>query len=101
MAYTKRYNVTTKRPKSTGNDEVWWHRIGKAFTNEKGQITVYLDSLPIPGSDGKVQLYLFEDTEERQERVEVPVSLKEHYERQYINPPTRSIKNDLDDDIPF
>jgi hypothetical protein len=39
----------------------WFHKIGHAWVNDKGTITVYLDSLPIPDhKDGQVRFLLLE-----------------------------------------
>jgi len=64
MASVKRYDVCTPRPKHR-EDGVWWHRIGNGSMNEKGQVTVWLESLPIPDDDGKVVVMLFEKREEQ------------------------------------
>jgi hypothetical protein len=61
---TKRYfNVCAARPKQDGS--TWWHRIGSAVEGDKGT-TVFLDSLPIPNAEGKVQFSLFEKKDEQQ-----------------------------------
>jgi hypothetical protein len=60
-------------------------RLGSAKKNDKGQLIVYLDSLPIPDAEGNVRLTI----QAKQERDERP---------QQSAPAQRQ---DLDDEIPF
>lgn len=62
---TRKFKVMVPRPKYN-EDGVWWHRVGSAHENAKGQIFVYLDSNPIPGEDGQVKLMLFERDDDYQ-----------------------------------
>jgi len=64
----KRYDAMTPRPKYN-EDGVWWHRVGQAHQNDKGQITIYLDSVPVPDpkKENKIVIMLFEP-KERSER---------------------------------
>lgn len=54
---SKRYDVCT--PRKGKDDKTFWHRVGTAFENDKG-ITVVLDSYPVPDSEGRVAMMLFE-----------------------------------------
>lgn len=56
----RKMNVTVPIKYGREGDKTYWHNIGTAFENEKGQITIYLNSLPIPGDDGKVKIMLFD-----------------------------------------
>lgn len=60
----RRFNVATPRPKYGGG--TWWHRVGKAHENDRGTITVYLDSVPVPDpeKDNKIVMTLFEEEED-------------------------------------
>lgn len=61
----KRYDVCTPRPKYGEEGKSWWHRVGSAHQNDKGLITIYLDSVPVPdpGKDNKIVMMLFEPRE--------------------------------------
>lgn len=84
----KRYDVSTPRPKADGG--TFWLRVGSAFTNEQtGLITVFLDSYPVPGPDGKVKMMLFE-----------PRDQQPNAQPRQQNP-QNTPREDLDDDIPF
>jgi hypothetical protein len=67
MATKRKFNACSPRPKKDGG--VWWHRVGSAYENEKGQISVYLNSTPVgdPEKENQICFTLFEDTEERGE----------------------------------
>lgn len=95
MADKKRFDACTPRPKWGKEGEVWWHRIGTAVTNEKGNVTVYLDSLPFPDKEGRVAVMLFEqrDREETtQRRGDSRTERRESAGRRQV---------DEDDEIPF
>lgn len=77
-----KYNVVSPRPKHNEAGKVWWHNIGNATMNDKGNITIYLNSLPIPDAEGQIRIMLFEK-DETQTRTAKPKS------------------NDVDDEIPF
>jgi len=65
----QRYDVCTPRPhKDEG--KTWWHKVGTAWKNDKGLITVYLDSYPVPDpdKDNKAVMMLFEPKERGEER---------------------------------
>ena len=83
----KRYDVSTPRPKADGG--TFWLRVGSAFTNENGLITVFLDSYPVPGPDGKVKMMLFEPRDQ-QPNQQAPAQNRMNTPREV-----------LDDDIPF
>ena len=51
-----RYNVIVARPGK--DDKTFWHRIGTAWPRDSGGVSVTLDSLPIPGKDGKVSFLI-------------------------------------------
>lgn len=51
-----RYNVIVARPGK--DDKTFWHRIGTAWPRDNGGVSVTLDSLPIPGKDGKVSFLI-------------------------------------------
>lgn len=57
---TKRFDVLSPRPGK--DDKTFWHRVGTAWEGDKG-ISITFDSLPLPGSDGKVRVSLFEPRE--------------------------------------
>ena len=54
-----RYDVISPRKRGDA-DKTYWHRIGAAFDREKGGLSVVLDSLPLPDSDGQVRLLIVE-----------------------------------------
>lgn len=49
------------------NEKTFWTRIGVAFTNKDGSVTVQLDALPV---SGRLQIREDEEREERGERKE-------------------------------
>jgi hypothetical protein len=58
MASVKRFDICQAKPKGDRpGDGVWWHRIGSASENEKGQISLFFDSLPIGSWDGRAMLF--------------------------------------------
>lgn len=87
MPSVKKFDICVARPKgSDGRDGIWWHRIGRAFENDKGQVSLFFDSLPYSDRDGRCQAMLFE----QRERDEQPAARSE-----------RLRTNNSDDDIPF
>lgn len=81
-----RYDVITSRKDKDGK---WRNtKIGAAFPQESGRISIVLDALPISIWEGQVRMTLFE------------AKPKEDGEKQ---PPERSgaRNNDMNDDIPF
>jgi hypothetical protein len=91
MASKRKFNACTPRPKQDGG--VWWHKVGSAYENEKGQISVYLNSVPVPDpeKENQVCFTLFEDTERDAER----------REGRRPAPRTSGNSNKDDDEIPF
>jgi hypothetical protein len=84
---TKRFDVCTPRPKFGHEGKSWWHRVGSATENDRGQIIIYLDSVPVPDAkkDNKIVMMLFEPREK-----EPAKSGKKAAERE-----------EMDDEIPF
>ena len=65
MPTVKRWDVSTPR-KKYNNDGVWWHRVGTALESDRGQITIYLDSVPLPDPESnQIKMMLFEPKESR------------------------------------
>ncbi len=66
----KRYDVCTPRPKYGEEGKSWWHRVGSAHQNDKGLITIYLDSVPVPDAarENKIVMMLFEPRERETEQ---------------------------------
>lgn len=88
----KRFDACTPRAKRDGGS--WWHRVGSAFENDKGLITVYLDSYPVPDADGRVAIMLFEPKDDNQ-----PRQRRDNVSRPDFG--SRPLSEDLDDEIPF
>lgn len=86
MASVKKFDICVARPK--GNNEVWWHRIGRASENERGQISLFFDSLPYPDNQGRCQAMLFEQRD------------RDDQQRSSFNSRPRAGSGG-DDDIPF
>lgn len=58
----QRWDLCVARPKSNateGQSDVWWHRVGSSYLNDKGQLVLFLDSLPLPNAQGTVQVMGF------------------------------------------
>lgn len=53
-----RFDICTPRPKKDGG--TYWAKIGTAWKNDKGNIQLVFDALPIPDSEGRVVANLFE-----------------------------------------
>lgn len=87
----KRFDCSTPRPKSDGTGS-WWLRVGSAWQNDNGQITVYLDSYPIPDKDGVVKIMLFEP---RPPSTQPGTPAPRQQNLQQWG------KDDIDDEIPF
>ena len=58
---SKRYDVLAPRKKKDGG--TFWHRVGTAWEGEEG-INITFDSLPLPDSEGRVSVSLFEPRED-------------------------------------
>lgn len=87
---SKRYDVCSPRPRKEG-EKPYWHRVGTAWEGEKG-ISITFDSLPLPDKEGRVSVALFE----AKAKDAKPVQSQE-------SAPARrgSVKDELDDEIPF
>lgn len=82
-----RYNVIVARPGK--DDKTFWHRIGTGWPRDNGGVSVTLDSLPLPGKDGKVG-FLIVDADDKP--------------TQSGSKPTQSGKSareDMNDEVPF
>jgi len=58
----ERWDICQARPKSNARDgesDVWWHKVGSGYKNDKGQLVLFFDSLPLPNKDGVVQVMGF------------------------------------------
>lgn len=99
MSVVKKFDAVTPRPKYKEEGRVWWHRIGSAVENEKGQIAIYLDSVPVPDAkEGKVVIMLFEQREEDRDNPETRKSTRDAGARSR----TEKRVSDIDvDEIPF
>jgi hypothetical protein len=84
---TKRYDVCSPRARKDG--KTFWHRVGTAFEGDKG-IGIEFDSLPMPDAEGRVSVRLFEP------------KAKDGAAKSDDKPARRgSVKDDMDDSIPF
>jgi hypothetical protein len=84
----KRYAVCSPRHNAKA-DKTFWHRVGTAWEGDKG-ISVVFDSLPLPDEKGQVRVNLFEPREKNDKPASAAPSA-----------PRRSMKDEMDDDIPF
>ena len=88
MATKRKFDAVTPRPKYNERGAVWWHKIGSAVENDKGQITIFLNSIPIPGDEGDVRIHLFEQKEDEErapkERVRQPHHKKDALDDDHI-----------------
>lgn len=83
-----RYNVIVARPGK--DDKTFWHRIGTGWPRDKGGISVTLDSLPVPGKDGKVSMLI------------VDADAKSDAPAKGQGSPARAPQVlDMDDEVPF
>lgn len=86
-----RYNIISPRPGK--DDKTFWHKIGTAFTRDKGGFQLIFDSLPLPDKDGRVSCLMTEPLPDRddprQDRRADPA-------RQ-----APAARSDMDDEIPF
>lgn len=66
-----KWNVATPRAYGQDGDKTFWVNVGSAWENDSGKgkhdVTITLDSLPLPDKDGNVRLFLFpkEDSGDR------------------------------------
>lgn len=68
-------------------DKPYAHKIGSAKANGKGGFNVYLDSLPLPDTDGRVSLLISPRLEKGR--------------RDEIAPRRPAQRSEMDDEIPF
>lgn len=59
----KRFDVAAPRPKKDGG--TFWARVGTAWQNDNGSIQVIFDALPLPDSEGRCVVNLFEPRDDR------------------------------------
>jgi len=99
---TKRYDVVTPRPKYQ-QQGVWWHRVGSAFENDEGRITIYLDSVPVPDpeKENKIVMMLFEPKPKDGEETKGKKPAKRGTTKGKPAIQQRSLAEELDDEIPF
>lgn len=81
----KRFDISAPRKKSDGG--TYWIKLGSAWENDKGQIQLVFDALPIPDAEGRCVANLFE-----------PRSRDEQH-RANLNRGRQ--QDDLDDEVPF
>lgn len=57
------FNVVQPKPytNKSGEEKSRWVKVGKAFTDDNGSVSIYLDALPLPDKEGNCKLKLFED----------------------------------------
>lgn len=73
-----RYDACTPRIyKKDGEDKTFWLKVGSAWKNDKGMVTVYLDAYPLPdpNKEGKAVIMLFEPKKkggQRDDEDEIP-----------------------------
>lgn len=84
---TTRFNVIVARPGK--DDKTFWHRIGTGWPRDKGGISVTLDSLPVPGKDGKVSMLI------------VDADAKGETSKPQGSPARAPQALDMDDEVPF
>src|SRR5262245_31195258 len=59
----KRYDISV--PRKGRNDKTYWTKIGTAWENDRGQIQLVFDALPLPDADGRCVANLFEPREDQ------------------------------------
>jgi hypothetical protein len=102
MVAKRKFDVCTPRPKYMEQDAVWWHRVGNAVESDKGTITIYLDSVPVPDhkKENKIIMMLFEQREENSKGGDRDRERNATTEGSSV-PNRRAVRKDIDDDIPF
>lgn len=78
----KRYDVAAPRPKKDGG--TFWHRVGTAWEGDKG-IQVVLDSYPLPDSEGRCVVNLFEPREDNRSGARDRQAAQERAQPQYAD----------------
>jgi hypothetical protein len=87
MTSIRRFDICQPKPKGPReSDGVWWHRLGSASENDRGQISLFFDSLPIGNWDGRAMLFEQRPRDERAQNNERT---------------TQSNRGRSDDDIPL
>lgn len=95
----EKFNVSVPIKYGEDNERTFWHNIGTAFKNDKGQMTVYLNSLPLPNSEGKCSFMIFPPKEDDADR---DYGGQRGGGRSKPTAGKRSApKSDIDDEIPF
>ena len=87
MSVVKRQDACfgVKYTDGQGQEKTRWTKVGKAFHNDKGNIAIKFDSIPVAGWDGWIQLF-----DERQQEQSAP-------QPQYASAPPAQ----ADDDMPY
>jgi hypothetical protein len=75
-------------PRKGKDDKTRWFKVGAAFPRDKGGFQLVFDALPLPDSDGRVTLMMWEAQDKQEQR----------QPQQESRPPVR---DDLADEIPF
>jgi hypothetical protein len=58
MPSVRRFDICQPKPKGPReSDGVYWVRLGTASENDRGQISLFFDSLPIGTWDGRAMLF--------------------------------------------
>lgn len=91
---SKTYNACVGR--IYGDNKTSWTKIGKAFENSAGNITLMLDALPVSGEGGQAKITLFIDDGKNNSR-----SSHSSNASGYNTKSSNSIPDHADDDIPF
>lgn len=90
MSTKRRFNAVTPRPKYGEEGAVWWHQVGNAVENDKGQISIYLDSVPVPDQEsGSIKIMLFEKKSDDEKPKPRPAATR------------GGRRSDMDEEIPF
>lgn len=107
----QRLDAVVPRPQRDG--KTWWHKVGSAWVNDEGKITLYLDSLPIPVPDPNIEgkmnviIHLFEPREQGAAPAKGASGTRQTKEEAKKGAGkgkpagNRSLKEELDDEIPF
>lgn len=53
-----RYDLLS--PRKGKDDKTRWHKVGAAFPRDKGGFSLVFDSLPLPDTEGRVSLMMWE-----------------------------------------
>lgn len=103
-----RYNLTTPIKMQDGG--TFWHSVGAAwYDSEKNQLSMEFNSLPLPNEEGKVRVLGFppKDGQAAAATGRTWPQKKEEFGRDSKTAPKtaakrgKTLKEDLDDEIPF